>query len=105
MAETSLSMTYIAFGGWQRTVAIIMCVFVGKPSSGGGGSVGSGSSVGSAASGSGGPMGLGALFAGGAPKLRPVGANRARSSSPGEFMCFLQLCLNSQISFLWCVVS
>lgn len=52
--------------------------FVDKSSSGGGsGGAGPGGSSG------GGPMGLGALFAGGAPKLRPVGSSMADRCSPG----------------------
>jgi len=64
---------------------IIRCISVDKPSSASGGSVGP------PAGGAGGPMGLGALFAGGAPKLRPVGGtSRERSLSPGEHrhLCF-----------------
>jgi len=63
-------------------------LFVDKPSSGsavsqGGGGGGSGPAGGGTCGSGGGPMGLGGLFAGGMPKLRPVGSSSTDRSSPG----------------------
>jgi len=70
----------MTFGRGKRIIVTVICVSADKPSSSGGGSGGP------PAGSSGGPLGLGALFAGGAPKLRPVGTNRERSPSPSEFI-------------------
>jgi len=64
---------------WNQTKKC--CCVVDKPSAGGGAGPAGGAS-------GGGPMGLGALFAGGAPKLRPVGSSTA-DRSPGKSVCRL----------------
>jgi len=93
-----------AFSGEQRSILGDVFV-VDKSSSGGGAGPASGSGGGGAPPGLGaGPPGLGALFAGGKPKLRPVGSAGAERS-PGEsvsFMCVLHVSVHSHRSvFTW----
>jgi len=77
--------TQLHFTGEPRSVRNVFVV--DKSSSGGGAGPAGGGGGGGAPPGLGaGPPGLGALFAGGTPKLRPVGGASA-GRSPGESFC------------------
>jgi len=47
-------------------------------------------------------MGLGALFAGGVPKLRPVGSSAADRCSPGESFCITLIFVGNDFMSLNC---